>query len=329
MKIEHKKLIFFLIIIFISFFSILNAYYSEKYDFGKYYDINGNKINVTNKSLLVILVNPKRLTNHTALFYAEVVKRRYKDIKNLGVIGVCSNDEDKVYIRKIVNEYRLDYPIILDKNGEIFKYFGVCANCGGVAFIKNNTIRQLISPINSNNDIRQIVEWELFNKVSKQIEPIQQNKLTKGKTIEWLNVWRTKSKQKYCLSDLINKPSILTFYSSMCGFCKTGRRLNTIKALKEKFPKIKIISVFLTPFRKEDLTNFKVLNLKIIGDIYFSENFFSNDELYLTNSSIKKDPFSIIINNNRTIVYVEKDKLSEKEFSNKVANILKEEKHEK
>jgi len=322
MKKRDKDIYKILILIFIILMfenSILNG--GIKIDFSKYYDINHHKISTITKKTLVIFVNTKFLAHRVALFYTKIVEEKYKKIKDFSVIGIISDDNKRETVNKIIKDYGINFPIIYDESKEIFNNIGICSNCGGIVFLRDGIIKQLISPINTNDYIRKIVEWELFRKVSDQEYLVFENKIAMGASIKWLKV-REPYHRKF-FKFIPTKISVVTFFSSLCGLCKTGKRLKTLRFLKNKLPETHIINVLLNPLREEDIVFLKKYNLKFTGKLFFSHNFFSNEELYLTNTRIKKDPYSIIVNKRGRIIYVENLADSERILLRKIIKVLK------
>ena len=319
MIIKYKQFYFFLT--YMIFFSFV-VYGSDylKYNFNNLSDINGKKVIVKNKTL-ILFVNLKKLHHRGALLYGRAVRNKYENIKDFGVIGIVSNNTKLQFLKRIVKEYELNFPIIYDTESKVFNSLKICRNCGGVVFIRNNAIKQFLSPINNNREIRRIVEWELFKKVKEQNSPVIEKRLLKGNSIEWLCVKSINSSEYKRIK--IDRETIITFFSTMCGFCKTGRRTVTIKKIKDKLPNLRVISIMLYPLMKIDVEYLRKVGLSFIGDIFFARNFFSNDELYLTNISIKKDPHTIIVNERGKILYSEKAGDSEEEIFKKIVNSLK------
>ncbi len=315
---DKRFYLFLLCILFVSVFIRGND--SAKYDFNNLLDINGGKLIVKSKTL-ILFVNLKKLHHRGALLYGRAVRNKYRNIKKFSVIGIVSNDIKLRLLKKIIKEYKLNFQIVYDKENKVFDNLEICRNCGGIVFIRNNTIRQFISPINSNRDIRKIVEWELFKNVKEQNSPVIEKKLLKGNSIDWLYVEPLNS-SKYEKIKIKGK-TVITFFSTMGGFCRTGKRKITMKKIKNELPEVRIISIMLYPLMKTDIEYLKTINLNFIGDIYFAKNFFSNDELYLTNVSVKKDPYTIVVDEKGKIIYSENSGDSEQEVYKKIINIFK------
>jgi arsenate reductase-like glutaredoxin family protein len=110
---------------------------------------------------------------------------------------------------------------------------------------------------------------------------------------------------------------IVSFFSSLCSICKSGRRIETLKELdrrlREKGIKAKVILVFSEPYDKEDIENWEK-QIKIPFEKYISEDIFTDEEKYITDTSLKVDPLTIVLNGEREVVFAEKLLMKEKKI---------------
>ncbi len=104
-------------------------------------------------------------------------------------------------------------------------------------------------------------------------------------------------------------PIVITFFSSFCPRCRSRERIRTLmqleKMLINKKVKAKLILVFFKPFNESDIHEWENY-IEMSFDKYISlEKIFSDEEEYVTDSSLKTDPLTILMMDNKGIEFIE------------------------
>jgi hypothetical protein len=119
----------------------------------------------------------------------------------------------------------------------------------------------------------------------------------------------------------------VTFFSSLCGVCKTGKRIRSLieveKALTSpgKSKKFKFVLVFMGPFDTEDVLEWEK-RIPMPFEKYFADYLFSEEEKYITDPEMKSDPMTIVIDKKRMIVFLQEAGMTEEHFSAKLLNFV-------
>jgi hypothetical protein len=282
--------------------------------------------------VLLLFFNPSTTTHKATLFYSQVLKQKHNK-EGFEVIRVSKTGKEKVWLKEFCERSEINFPVVLDSQNELHQMYNVSNCCSATVFLANNKVKYRFDNILSPGNLRQLVEKEIIGKINYQMEPIPQNVFFVGQTSPNIDLFTLGTKNKSDLYQLRQSTEsdhlIVTFFSSLCGFCKTGKRVATLIALNEQLKsqnkKYKFAMVFMAPLDLDD-----VLEMRKAFDIpfeqYNSRYLFTDKEKYLTESSIKKDPFTVILNKSNKIIYIEEDDINEREFSNRLSKIINEDK---
>jgi len=323
MKKRIKSIVFTLIL------TLPNFYFSSQLPQIKFRDLQDHSINLDEKrgkTILLLFFDPSNTGHKGKLVYSQVMYNKYKT-EGLEIIGISSDHIAET--KNLQLGGGLTFPITVDSNSEIHDLFQLNACCGGTILVNsegNITFRET-TLINKEN-LRQLVEKALFNKVSYSFQlsgPIITDRILSK--ITSLSLRERYSDISNAIFDFKERNLIITFFSSLCSVCKSGSRIETLKSLNSALlnigsnNNIKTILVFFEPFNEHDI-EFWEQNLKIPFDIYFSEDLFTDNEKYITDESMKIDPITVVLNETREVVFLEKLNISEKEILDSLLNIF-------
>ncbi len=291
-------------------------------------DLKGNLVDtskLSNKKVLYIFFDPSNTFHKEVLVYAKVLSDKYKS-KGLEIIGVTSRDPEKSL--KLSEHGRFNFPLILDAKKELYNFFFAKECSGGTVLVgKDGLIKFHSSALLNSESLRQLVEKEVLGKINYEFKETEGQKLfqinLKAPKIVLREVNTGKIKDFWSFGE---EHLIVTFFSSVCGMCKSGRRIETLKELdrrlKEKGVNAKVILVFSEPFDREDIANWE-RQIKMPFEKYISEDIFTDEEKYITDDSLKTDPLTILLNTERKVVFVEELGMKDKEILELIEERLK------
>jgi peroxiredoxin len=277
----------------------------------KFFDIKGKLIDLTKqekKAVLILFFDPSNSYQKGVLVYAQVLHKKYKN-RGLWILGIANKEKEK--INTFYKKGYFTFPLIFDNN-DIHNQFNICNDCAATILldqennIKFKTPRILISKEN----LRQIVEKEILGKISYDFKPVEHSFFILNQKAENISLEDTKSKNVMHFIDFREKYLIATFFSSVCSSCASGRRINTLvnleNDLKKKLRKedYRILLIFMNPFDINDIKEWEKSVFMPFGK-YISEDIFSDEEKYITNDAKKRDPLTIILNEQRNVVFLE------------------------
>jgi len=283
------------------------------------WDINGKLIDTrkfSGKSTFYIFFDPSNPYHKEVLIYAQVLLNKYKR-KGLEIIGVIEKDKERAL--RLVEKGRFTFPVINDFKREIHNFFHIERCCGGVVLVGKGSKTKFISnSLLSPEDIRQLVEKEVLGRINYEFKEPERRDLFKINQLAPRILLRDIETGK--VMDFWNFEDeylIVSFFSSLCSICKSGRRIETLKELdrrlREKGIKAKVILVFSEPYDKEDIENWEK-QIKMPFEKYISEDIFTDEEKYITDTSLKVDPLTIVLNGEREVVFAEKLLMKEKKI---------------
>ena len=272
-----------------------------------------------NKVILILFFDPLQTNQKSIILYARVLQNIFRN-KGLAVIGVSLKE------KKITSEFhregKFSFPFIADEDGNICSQFGVSDCCGGTLLIdkqgKTKFYSRILSPA---EDLRQLVEKELTGRVTYEFKLLKQPDVFKlNQTVPDLVLLGINSSRPSRFLDFPNTFLVVTFFSSMCGTCKTGQRMKTLLKMRETLPgDVEIFLVFFKPFNMNDITEWEK-SVYMPFEKFFTDDFHTDEENYITDSSYKTDPLTIVLDREKKAIYIEEP--GEKETL-VLSNILK------
>jgi hypothetical protein len=201
-------------------------------------------------------------------------------------------------------------PIIFDHKNKISKLFKIDACCGGtIVSGRDGVIRFRLGSVAEKEDIRQLVEKELIGSITYDFETPRRftNLDLTGKP---LNIVLRDQQSGYQrgLETFYEDYLVITFFSSICGPCKSGRRLETLKRLQRGSRKwmrsSRILTVFGLPFDEADIKEWeKTIDIPFAK--FISDDIFTDNHKYITDDTLKVEPFTIVLDKNRRPIFVE------------------------
>lgn len=271
-------------------------------------DINGKKVSTqNNKASLILFFNPLNTNQKMILSYARILFNKYHS-NGLMIIGIST--QDKATLKEFSKEGCITFPLISDPKSLIFERFKMKNCCGGTIVInKEGSIKFSLANLVENNTLRQLIEKELIG------NPIYNSSLPKKSELFKLNnpappihLLEITSKEVMNFGNFGEDYLMVTFFSTMCPACKTGRRVSLLKEIDRELRKnhvmYKSILVFFRPFDKNDISNWEK-SIEMPYDKFLSDDIFSEDERYFCDGTIIPDPFTILLDKKRKVIYLE------------------------
>lgn len=174
---------------------------------------------------------------------------------------------------------------------------------------------------------RQLIEMQLFGTVNYDFgPPVEQRVFKLNKQTPAIELLNPKSKKIISFDELKSDHLILTFFSYMCGVCKSGKRikmLDSIQGLTKKHidGKTSIYLIFSNVYNQSDLEEWKK-RLDLPFEIFFAKDIFSNDEKYVTDEDLKNDPLTIVLDRHKRVIFIEQPGMSEKDVYHSLESII-------
>ena len=175
--------------------------------------------------------------------------------------------------------------------------------------------------------MRQLVEKELLGKIEYNF-----NDTPKSEAFKLNNPAPLIPLQEVLSDEILNFNNfgedyiLATFFSSMCTTCKTGRRVTMMKDIEGELDRnhiqSKSILVFFRPFDKYDIEKWgKAIDMPF--DQFIADDLFSNEERYVTDDSVVPDPFTVVLDKKRNVIFVEPVNELESDLAAAVLKIIK------
>jgi alkyl hydroperoxide reductase subunit AhpC len=296
-------------------------------------DIKGNIVHLdkdANKKLLLFF-DIHKTTHKGIIFYAQAIYQKYVK-SGLNVIGISKNNTTTVQLQAFAKKNNTRFPIILDENNKIHVDYNISHCCGATIFFDGRNAKHRFNNIVSAENLRQLVEKEMTGNIDYELAPVEQTLFYKNKKPANFALNDPLLKKKVHLYDLNNfiqdknQILVITFFSSLCEMCRTGKRIETLKAIRTNITgnyKFKIALVFMEPLAPDDIAEWERV-IDIPFERFFSPYLFSDEEKYLTTPTIKKDPFTVILNHDDEVIFIEKAGTKENILANKIISIAKE-----
>ncbi|MCU0288964.1 MAG: redoxin domain-containing protein, partial [Acidobacteria bacterium] len=193
---------------------------------GKKVEFPGKNSNIT----LLLFFDPEVTSQKCPLAYAQVLYKKY-ELQGLSIIGISSKD------RKVLAELftwgKFAFPFIHDPSKTIYERFNIEDCCGGTVLMnaQGNIVFSTSSLLN-NESLRQIIEKKLLGRIVYEFKVPSLNQMfrlnQKIPDIPLIEVLSNKIKH---IDDFTEDYILVTFFSSMCSVCKSGKRIDTLRAI--------------------------------------------------------------------------------------------------
>lgn len=295
----------------------------------KFFDINNGLISfpsIKNKTLLILFFDPLNTFHKERLVYAQVIQCKYGS-SEFEVIGICNNHENAC--RELFGTGKFSFPFAFDKGGKIQRAFGVNECCGGTVLISGGkTIKFQSSLLLNNENLRQLVEREIKGSIAYDFPSLKTSSIPQIKQkLEKMTFIDFRSGKIRQINNLASADYVLlTFFSGLCPSCKSGGRIGTLRKLETAFIlnqiKAKLIIIFPQPFNERDINEWEKLVSMPFDKYISSEEMFSDEEKYITDSSKKIEPLSVVLDKERNIIYAERFGLSEDSLFEEIMSLF-------
>ncbi len=291
-----------------------------------YTDIFNKNVDLKNGKALLLFFDPGNYFHKISLFYAQALSRKFESL-GLTVVGIAKDKPINPDVKNLIEKMQVRYPIIIDTGGIIHDSFDVKKCCGATVYLTKDGIKHRFESLLEPEPLRQLVEKEMKGKIDYELNEVEQHVFSTGEKCPSIELTYGSSGQLLHLPDLCDKNgrcTVVTFFSSLCGVCKSGKRIDLLNRLDREFIEIpkdaKISMVLMIPLIPQDIPELNKL-YEIPFDLFFSGYIFSEEEKYLTDSSIKKDPFSIVLDSACNIIFVEKTGMSDDELKQEIFSL--------
>lgn len=239
------------------------------------------------------------------LTYVDLLYKKY-NANGFDFIGIQTANAAKA--RYFIDKYKISFPIVSDQNGKIASAWGFHAQT--VGFIlkdRSDTLRFIKNSLLNEDIIRQLVERYTLGTAKALFSDNSANYFQKDDIIKDISLFDIKSKNKIKISDLLEKPLIVTFFNKYCPSCRgLYSRLGTLNKLSSTFrDKIKFLCLFSETSGIGSLFTFsKVYNVNTF-DIYIHETDILRDQDYISQLSLQRSALTIVVIPGRKIIFVE------------------------
>lgn len=286
-------------------------------------DVRNRPINIfetKNRLTLFLFGNDLKYPLRSVLSYCQVLLNLYQD-RGLSIISVLCDDRQNII--DFIGRGRITYPVIMNCDRKITRALNFCTNCGG--FLLLNDKGKVIFSNNGafeKETIRQIIESEITGSVNFAFTPIENHFFRLNESASSIRLRDLVRLNSLPTGLFREKHLIITFFSSFCGFCRSGNRIKTLEEFVRTHSirdgNYKMILAFIEPLENADIS----LLVKQKNSYFFlcsSEDIFSDREKYLTNDLYKTDPLTIVLDEARRVVFIEKPGDSEENILRAIA----------
>jgi hypothetical protein len=290
-------------------------------------DVSGNIVKVPDGESvhLLLFLDPLKTSHKRILAYAQVVYTKYES-KQFKVFAICTRRKE--ISRQIFNYGRFTIPFIPDNEKKIHDVFNIPDCCGGTVLLdKSGRVKFISKTLLNSENLRQLTEKNILGKINYDFQPPKKGDLFKlNHLFPDLDIREVTSNSPIALDSQRGEYFIITFFSSLCNSCKTGRRIITLKSLdkriKDKGAQVITLVAFFKPYDRKDIEGWDK-EIQIPFEKFIAEDIYTNEEKYINDENLVLDPFTVLVNNNKNIVFIEKNGMSERDIFSGILTIIK------
>jgi len=291
----------------------------EVIDF-KAVDIYGNNISLSAENkILFLFFDPSNAYDKMKLFYAAALDSKLKKY-GLQIIGIAKGecpDPDNFLQRSGIR-----FPLVVDKEYQIHEQFGVTQCCGATLLIdETKKIKFFLPTLMEPDSLRQLLEKETRGKIDYRQDRVKQEVFVIHKQVPDIPLTVPGTGENVIFDAMDGDHLVVTFFSSLCGMCKTGKRIRTLIDMEQelissgKAGGLKFVLVFMGPFDAEDIMEWEEI-IPMPFDKYVTGYLFSDEEKYISGPAKKNDPLTIILDKKRSVIFIEEAGIDETRFQN-------------
>jgi len=327
--IAHRQLLFsvLLLIVALSFHFLGFTSVPQEVIELKTVDINGNSVSLSaGNTNLLLFFNLSNTYDKMTLFYAAALDSKLKK-HGLRIIGIAKGDSPG--LDNFAQRSGILFPLVADKDYRIHEQFGVTQCCGATILTDKLKKKKFFLPkLLEAGNLRQLLEKETKGKIDYRQGRVKQDVFFVDKKIPDIPLTEAGTGEKVDFDSMDGQELVITFFSSLCGMCKTGKRLHTLIDIEEELNSsgqtddLKFVLVFMGPFDMEDILEWEK-RLPMPFEKYLTGYLFSKEEKYLTDPDKKNDPLTIVVDKERKVRFIEEAGIDEKRFQEVLLQFLR------
>lgn len=190
-------------------------------------DIHGNMVQLSEKEKnLLLFFSPSNTFDKMKLFYAQALYYKFKD-HGLQIIGIAKGEIPKLL--NFANKSGIQFPLVLDKDYKLHGQFGVTECCGATILVdKTKKIKFFLPGLMESENLRQLIEKETSGKINYHLNRVNQDVFLMNERISDVRLTEYDTGEEISFDSMDGDFLAVTFFSSLCGVCKTGKRIRSL-----------------------------------------------------------------------------------------------------
>lgn len=276
------------------------------------------------KTVLILFFDHTNTIQKRSMVYSNVLWKKYKD-KGLFVLWIPANPRG---IENLKRKAGLSVPVYIDEDHQVHKRYSIGKCCGGILVAgKHRKIvfrdNKLIDP----ESMRLLIEMQLLGTINHDFGlPVDQKFFVLNRQTPSLELTVPQTKKSLDIGELRGEHIILTFFSYVCGVCKSGKRAKTLEnirsiASKRMNGKTTIHLIFSNIYNPSDLEEWEK-RIHLPFNKFFAKDIFTLEEKYITDDDLKNDPLTVVLDKHKRVIFIEQPGMTEEDVFNAIESIL-------
>jgi len=191
------------------------------------------KQDIFGREMLLIFFDLHNSAHRKSVFYCQSLYTKFRSQK-LDIIAISKENSSLEDLKLFYERNSLDFFLIQDSYNELQDTFEIMDCCGGFIYIDHSKIKHIFNNMLGPENLRQLIEKEITGKINYNQNFEGQILFKINQSVPNIELFPVDIDETLSFYDFKEDIIVVTFFSSICSTCDTGKRIINLIKLQEK-----------------------------------------------------------------------------------------------